>query len=141
MNDLVFEVRRALIELDSGLKGDLSITEPMELIMHALANMKVPMKWEKLAWASRDPLGAWLMNLLQRHAQLLSWTGDLAQPKVTWIPGLFNAQAFVNAVKQVTSRKNDWALNKLVTTVEVTKKMTPEEIEGTARDGAYVNGL
>ena len=41
----------------------------------------------------------------------------------------------------MTSRKNDWALNKLVTTVDVTKKMTPEEVEGTARDGAYVNGL
>merc|ERR1719443_473388 len=30
MNALVFEMRRSLIELDMGLKGDLSITEPME---------------------------------------------------------------------------------------------------------------
>jgi dynein heavy chain len=141
MNDLIFEVRRSLVELDSGLKGDLSITEPMEKIMAALADYKVPMSWEKLAWASRDPLAAWLSNLLQRQIQLLNWTGDLAQPKVTWISGLFNAQAFVNAVKQVTSRKNDWALNKLVTTVDVTKKTTPEEMEATTRDGAYVFGL
>jgi dynein heavy chain len=85
MNDLIFEVRRSLIELDSGLKGDLSITEPMELIMYALADGKVPMKWEKLAWASRDPLSAWIANLLLRQGQLLTWTGDLAQPKVTWV--------------------------------------------------------
>merc|ERR1719197_1653928 len=99
------------------------------------------MSWEKLAWASRDPLANWLINLLARQMQLLTWTGDLVQPKVTWVSGLFNAQAFVNAIKQVTSRKNDWPLNKLVTTVDVTKKMTPEEVEGIARDGAYVDGL
>jgi dynein heavy chain len=109
--------------------------------MNALGGLKTPMSWEKLAWASRDSLGGWLVNLLARQAQLQNWTGDLVQPKVTWISGLFNAQAFVNAVKQVTSRKNDWALNKLVTTVDVQKKMTAEEVEGTARDGAYVNGL
>jgi dynein heavy chain len=141
MNDLIFEVRRSLIELDSGLKGDLSITEPMELIMYALADGKVPMKWEKLAWASRDPLSAWIANLLLRQGQLLTWTGDLAQPKVTWVAYLFNAQAFENAVKQVTSRKNDWPLNKLVTIVDVTKKMSPEEVDVQTRDGAYVFGL
>jgi len=141
MNALLFEVRRSLIELDSGLKGDLSITEPMEKLMAALGSVQTPMSWEKLAWASRDSLSGWLTNLLGRNLQLLNWTGDLVQPKVTWVSGLFNGQAFVNAIKQVTSRKNDWALNKLVTTVDVTKKMTPEEIEGTARDGAYVNGL
>jgi dynein heavy chain len=141
MNALLFEMKRSLVELDSGLKGDLSITEPMEKLMNALGGLKTPMSWEKLAWASRDSLGGWLVNLLARQAQLQNWTGDLVQPKVTWISGLFNAQAFVNAVKQVTSRKNDWALNKLVTTVDVQKKMTAEEVEGTARDGAYVNGL
>uniref|UniRef100_A0A7S2NI24 Dynein heavy chain n=1 Tax=Haptolina brevifila TaxID=156173 RepID=A0A7S2NI24_9EUKA len=141
MNALLFEMRRSLIELDMGLKGDLSITEPMEKLMDALGSIKTPMSWEKLAWASRDSLSGWLTNLLLRQNQLSNWTGDLVQPKVTWVSGLFNAQAFVNAVKQVTSRKNDWALNKLVTTVDVTKKMTPEEVEGTARDGAYVNGL
>jgi dynein heavy chain len=141
MNALIFEVRRSLVELDMGLKGDLSITEPMELIMAALSSFKVPMSWEKLAWASRAPLASWLSNLLQRQIQLMNWTGDLAQPKVTWVSGLFNAQAFVNAVMQVTSRKNDWALNKLVTIVDVTKKLTPEEVDATTRDGAYVYGL
>jgi len=141
MNNLLFEIKRSLIELDMGLKGDLSITEPMEKLMDALAGLKTPMSWEKLAWASRDSLTGWLANLLARQLQLSNWTGDLALPKVTWVSGLFNAQAFVNAVKQVTSRKNDWALNKLVTTVDVTKKMNVEEIEGSARDGAYVTGL
>jgi len=141
MNTLIFEVRRSLVELDSGLKGDLSITEPMEKLIAALSSYKVPMSWEKLAWASRDALAGWLSNLLARQIQLMNWTGDLALPKVTWVAGLFNTQAFVNAIMQVTSRKNDWALNKLVTTVDVTKKMTPEEVEAPTRDGAYLYGL
>jgi len=141
MNSLIFEMRRSLIELDSGLKGDLSITEPMEIMMNAMFSNQQPPKWEKLAWASRASLGVWLMDMLRRYNQLLSWTGDLAQPKVSWISGFFNSQAFVTAVMQVACRKNDWPLNRVVTTVDVTKKMTPEEIEGTSRDGAYIHGL
>jgi len=141
MNALIFEMRRSLIELDSGLKGDLSITEPMEIMINAMATNNQPPKWEKLAWASRASLGVWLIDMFARYNQLLSWTGDLAQPKVSWISGFFNAQAFVTAVMQVACRKNDWPLNRVITTVDVTKKMTPEEIEGTSRDGAYVHGL
>ena len=141
MNGLIFEMRRSLIELDMGLKGDLSITKPMEKLMAALAESKTPMSWEKLAWASRDSLSGWLTNLLARQLQLSNWTSDLAQPKVTWISGLFNAQAFVNAVKQVTAQKNSWALNLLVMTVDVTKKVDPGDIEGMALDGAYITGL
>ena len=141
MNELLYDMRISLQQLDSGIKGDLSITEPMEIMMNCLAASLQPPTWKKNAWASRDALAGWFGNLLQRHAQLLSWTGDLAQPKVTWISGLFNSQAFVTAVMQVTSRKNDWALDKLVTIVDVTKKLTPEEQESTSRDGAYMYGL
>jgi len=42
---------------------------------------------------------------------------------------------------QVACRKNDWPLDRVITTVDVTKKMTPEEIEGTSRDGAYIHGV
>ena len=141
MNALIFEIRRSLIELNSGLAGDLSITEPMEIMMNAMGAQKQPPKWEKLAWASRAALGLWLTDMFARYNQLLMWTGDLAQPKVSWISGFFNSQAFVTAIMQVASRKNDWALDKLITTVDVTKKMNPEEIEGTSRDGAYVHGV
>merc|ERR1719387_1642072 len=50
MNALLFEMKRSLIELDAGLKGDLSITEPMEKLMAALSKVSTPMSWEKLAW-------------------------------------------------------------------------------------------
>ena len=126
-------------ELDMGLKGDLSITEAMEAFMNALYDDRVPASWAAKAYPSLRALGPWLYNLLERQRQLEAWTADLATPKVTWLSGLFNPQAFLTAVMQVTARKNEWPLDKLGTIVEVAKK-SAEEVEA-ARDGAYVNGL
>ena len=129
MNLLLFEMGRSLLELDAGLKGDLSISEPMEGLMRALYDDRCPPTWAARAWPSMRPLGSWLADMLQRQRQLAEWTADLATPKVTWISGLFNPQAFLTAVMQVTARKNEWPLDKLATVVDVTKKMGPEEVE------------
>jgi len=141
MNILLFEMRRSLVELDMGLKGDLSVSEAMESLMRALYDDKVPESWASRAWPSLRPLGSWLHDMLARQRQLSEWTGELATPKVTWISGLFNPQAFLTAVMQVTARKNEWPLDKLATVVDVTKKTAVEEVEGATRDGAYIHGL
>ena len=109
--------------------------------MNSLFDDKVPKSWHARAWPCLRPLASWLSDVLQRQRQLEAWTADLATPKVTWLPGLFNPQAFLTAVMQVTARKNEWPLDKLATVVDVTKKMTPEEVEGATRDGAYIHGL
>lgn len=141
MNLLLFEMGRSLLELDSGLKGDLSISEAMEGLMRALYDDRVPASWASRAWPSMRPLGSWLADMLQRQRQLAEWTAAMTTPKVTWISGLFNPQAFLTAVMQVTARKNEWPLDKLATVVEVSKKMGPDEVDGATRDGAYIHGL
>ena len=141
MNRLLFEMGRSLLELDSGLKGDLSVSEAMEGLMRALYDDRVPASWASRAWPSMRPLGSWLADMLQRQRQLAEWTAAMTTPKVTWISGLFNPQAFLTAVMQVTARKNEWPLDKLATVVEVSKKMTPDEVDGATRDGAYIHGL
>ena len=40
MNLLLSEIRRSLLELDMGLKGDLSVSEAMETLMRALYDDK-----------------------------------------------------------------------------------------------------
>jgi len=140
MSKLLYELRRSLVELDMGLRGDLSMSEAMETLMDSLYDDKVPARWAALSWPSLRPLGSWLQNMLDRHKQLLDWTADMNTPKVTWISGLFNPQAFLTAVMQVTARKNEWPLDKLAIVADVTKR-GPEEIEGATREGAYVHGL
>ena len=142
MNGLLFEMKRSLGELDMGLKGDLSITEAMEALMNALYDDRVPETWANKAYPSKRALGPWLFDMLERYKQLEGWTNDLATPKVTWLSGLFNPQAFLTAVMQVTARKNEWPLDKLVTVVEVSKKSAEVvTAEGGARDGAFTSGL
>ena len=121
MNLLLFEMGRSLVELDSGLKGDLSISEPMEALMDALYDDRCPPS----GTSSRTRRCA-ARPVARRPARAAEaaeeWTADLATPKVTWLSGLFNPQAFLTAVMQVTARKNEWPLDKLVTVVEVSKK-------------------
>ena len=92
MNNLLLAIKRSLVELNLGLKGDLTMTEPMEQLTKALANDQVPDARIKLAYPSLRGLGSWLVNLLQRVAQLVDWTTDLSVPKSVWISGLLSAR-------------------------------------------------
>lgn len=140
MNGLLSTMRRSLAELNLGLKGDLTMSEPMEKLMLALANDGVPASWANMAYPSLRPLGSWLVNLLQRVTQLVEWTADLGVPKSVWLSGLFNPQSFLTAVMQTTARRNDWPLDKTVVLTEVTKKQ-PDQIDAASRDGAFIHGL
>jgi dynein heavy chain, axonemal len=43
--------------------------------------------------------------------------------------------------RQSTARRNEWPLDKTINQVEVTKKLTEEEVDGPSREGAFVHGL
>ncbi|KAL4450636.1 hypothetical protein ABPG77_000992 [Micractinium sp. CCAP 211/92] len=139
-NTLLSEMRRSLAELDLGLRGNLTMTEPMERLMHALAGDRVPESWSTMGYPSLRSLGPWMQNLLQRVAQIQDWTADLTVPKSVWLSGLFNPQSFLTAIKQTTARRNEWALDRTVLVTEVTKK-TADQVDAPSRDGAYVSGL
>ncbi|KAI7808020.1 putative dynein heavy chain 11 [Triplophysa rosa] len=140
MNMLVNEIRRSLKELDLGLKGELAISSEMEQIQTALFYDNVPDPWARLAYPSTYSLGQWYNDVLLRCRELDSWTQDLSLPSVVWISGLFNPQSFLTAVMQSLARKNEWPLDKMNLTVDVTKKFK-EEFNQAAREGAYIYGL
>ncbi|KAL7890701.1 hypothetical protein AOLI_G00001770 [Acnodon oligacanthus] len=140
MNMLINEIRRSLKELDLGLKGELAISSEMEQIQTALFFDHVPDTWTKLAYPSIYNLAQWYNDVLLRCRELDSWTQDLSLPSVVWLSGLFNPQSFLTAVMQSLARKNEWPLDKMTLTVDVTKKFK-EEFNQPAREGAYVYGL
>ena len=109
MNFLLFEMKRSLVELDLGLTGALSISDTMESLMGSLFNNAVPASWAKLdrGFPPLRSLSSWVFDLLARQRQLEAWTADLNTPKITWLPALFNPQAFLTAVMQETARKNE----------------------------------
>ncbi|KAK0131624.1 Dynein heavy chain 11, axonemal [Merluccius polli] len=139
MNALVNEIRRSLKELDLGLKGELAISSEMEQLQSALFFENVPDTWTKLAYPSTYSLALWYNDVLLRCRELDSWTQDLSLPSVVWLSGLFNPQSFLTAVMQSLARKNEWPLDKMNLTVDVTKKFK-EEFNQPAREGAYIYG-
>lgn len=63
MNALTMEMVRSLEEIDQGLKGLLTISEKMELVINQIALNKVPTQWSLLAYPSKRGLASWLLNL------------------------------------------------------------------------------
>ncbi|KAL9650835.1 hypothetical protein ABK040_001885 [Willaertia magna] len=141
MNRLLAELDRSLKELQSGLDGLLTISDKMQELSNALYNNKVPETWSQLAYPSLRKLDIWFDDLLQRNSQLQNWAGDLQTPKVVWISGFFNPQSFLTAIMQTTARQKTWALDEMTLIADVTKKYSIEEIEQSAREGAYITGL
>nr|XP_019948992.1 PREDICTED: dynein heavy chain 11, axonemal [Paralichthys olivaceus] len=140
MNLLLAEMRKSLNELDLGLKGDLTISSSMETLQSALFSDSVPGSWARLAYPSTKTLAQWFGDLIISCHELDSWTQDFVLPAVVWLPGLFNPQSFLTAVLQSIARKNQWPLDKMTLTVDVTKK-TKDDFGHPPREGAYIHGL
>uniref|UniRef100_A0A1A8IU56 Dynein, axonemal, heavy chain 11 n=1 Tax=Nothobranchius kuhntae TaxID=321403 RepID=A0A1A8IU56_NOTKU len=140
MNLLLAEIRRSLTELQLGLKGELTISSNMEALLSSLFSDSVPESWSRLAYPSTKTLTQWLSDLMASCHELDSWTQDFVLPAVVWISGLFNPQSFLTAVLQSIARKNQWPLDKMTLTVDVTKKMK-DDFGHPPREGAYIHGL
>uniref|UniRef100_A0A673VKH9 Dynein axonemal heavy chain 17 n=1 Tax=Suricata suricatta TaxID=37032 RepID=A0A673VKH9_SURSU len=140
MNILTNEMRRSLKELSLGLKGELTITTDMEDLSLALFYDTVPDTWVARAYPSMMGLAAWFADLLLRIRELEAWTTDFALPTSVWLAGFFNPQSFLTAIMQSMARKNEWPLDKMCLSVEVTKK-NREDMTAPPREGAYVYGL
>ncbi|KAG7460462.1 dynein heavy chain 11, axonemal [Solea senegalensis] len=140
MNLLLAEIRKSLNELDLGLRGDLTMSSSMETLQSSLFNDSVPDSWAKLAYPSTKTLPQWFADLMCSCHELDSWTQDFVLPAVVWLSGLFNPQSFLTAVLQSIARKNQWPLDKMTLTVDVTKK-TKDDFGHPPREGAYIHGL
>ncbi|XP_074539499.1 dynein axonemal heavy chain 11 isoform X2 [Halichoeres trimaculatus] len=140
MNLLLGEMRKSLNELDLCLKGELTISSSVETLQSALFSDSVPDSWARLSYPSAKTLTQWFTDLTWSCRELDSWTQDLVLPAVVWLSGLFNPQSFLTAVLQSMARKNQWPLDKMALTVDVTKK-TKDDFGHPPREGAYIHGL
>ena len=148
MNDLLSEIRRSLIELEKGMKGQLNMSTPMEDLMIAMSINQWPgrnpfstCQWEKKAWPSMKSLMSEFADMILRCAQLKTWTVDLKTPYSLWLPALFNPTSYLTAVMQVTARRTGMPLDQMTTETHVTTFMKPEFVDYYPEDGAFVHGL
>lgn len=148
MNGLITEIRRSLIELDKGMKGQLNMSQPMEDLIKAISINQWPgrnpfsqCRWESKAWPSMKNLISQFGDMLSRIAQLTTWSTDLVTPYSLWLPGLFNPTSYLTAVMQVTARRTGMPLDQMTTETHVTTFLKPDVVDHTPVDGAYVHGF
>ena len=67
MNNLLFEIKNSLEELQLGLNGALNMTDSMENLLRSLTINKVPENWEKVAYFSKKGLQTWFLDLIDRN--------------------------------------------------------------------------
>ena len=84
----------------------------------------------------------WFDSLLSRSAQLRYWLSN-GRPTVYWMPGFFNPQGFLTAMKQEISRRHHgWALDNVQITTEITRWSAPEDVKEAPIDGGvYIHGI
>jgi len=148
MNVLLSEIRRSLIELDKGLKGQLNMSQAMEDLIQAIGinqwpgrNIFSQCRWESKAWPSNKSLMSQYADMLSRVEQLATWSSDLVTPYSVWLPGLFNPTAYLTAVMQVTARKTGAPLDQMTVETHITTYMKPTEVDYYPTDGAFIHGM
>jgi dynein heavy chain len=140
-NRLLSAIGSGLRDVRLGLRGELTVTPAMEAIENALFFDTVPPGWGVILGPSTKPLAAWFIDVLERHKFMEAWIADFALPATVWLGGLFNPQALLTAIAQQTARKNEWPLDKVVLSVDVTKKYNREDFGSAPREGAYLYGF
>ena len=75
---LISEIRRSLVELDKGMKGQLNMSQPMEDLIKAIGINQWPgrnpfsqCRWESKAWPSMKNLISEFADMLLRIQQVL----------------------------------------------------------------------
>lgn len=148
MNGLINEIRRSLIELDKGMKGQLNMSQPMEDLIKAISINQWPgrnpfsqCRWESKAWPSMKNLISEFGDMILRIQQLTTWSTELITPYSVWLPGLFNPTSYLTAVMQVTARRTGMPLDQMTTETHVTTFLKPDNIDYYPTDGAFIHGL
>lgn len=148
-NGLIWEIRRSLVEAKLGLTGQLNVSEAMEQCTTNVFLGRIPPTWLPVSYPSTKPLASWMVDLKARVEQLEVWCEHLEKPSPVALPYLFNPQAFLTAVQQVTSRRQGYPLDFVGIQTDVTPYYTADELaqipapedDADVDDGVYINGL
>jgi len=82
----------------------------LQTALDSLYDAVVPPVWAKISWPSAT-IGLWYSEFLARAQQFSTWLHE-GRPLVFWLPGFFNPQGFLTAIRQeITRAHNGWALD------------------------------
>jgi dynein heavy chain len=136
-NKLINMVMQTLSNLRAAIRGDIVMSSELDIVANDLFNGKVPRSWRM--FRTCKPLAAWVIDLLNRLAELAKWIVE-GNPPVYWMSGFFFTQSFLTGTLQNFARKYKIPINELKFDFKVMQDVK-EDHQTPADDGCYVHGL
>jgi len=138
-NNVIGKVRNSLADFRKALKGEVVMTQELEVMGTSLFNNQVPDMWAKAAYPSLKPLASWVPDLLRRVNFIKTWF-EGGKPPAFWISGFYFPQAFITGVMQNHARKYQLPID----TITYGYGMVDEDPYACTQppsDGAYIYGM
>jgi len=130
----------SLANLKKAVKGEIVMSEELELMSRSLAENQVPELWKARSFLSLKPLASWIEDLNQRIDFLTNWINN-GTPNYFWIAGFFFPQAFVTGMLQNYARKHVIAIDRVGFESHILDDKTYLDIKEKPEDGCYIYGI
>jgi len=113
-----------LVNVQKALKGEVVMSEELDLLSISLFNNQVPDAFSKVGPLSLKPLSSWINDLNDRLDFINKWV-DKGKPPAYWISGFFFPQAFFTGAMQNYARKHVVAIDELAFEYKVYDEIEP----------------
>jgi len=133
-------VKRNMKNLQEAIRGEIIMTSDLIECLNSMYDAKVPAHWIVASQMELSGWGFWVADFMKRCEQYSGWLEN-GRPKVYWLTGWFNPQAFITAMRQEKTRsEKGWALDNVSVRTEVIK-YEHDEVRAAPDDGLYIYGL
>ncbi|KAG5504460.1 hypothetical protein JKF63_04912 [Porcisia hertigi] len=136
-NVLLKTIHRQKAELRRAVKGEIVMSEQLEVIFNALLLGRVPPPWTS-AYPSLKPLASWAVDLVERVDQMRMWSQRM--PTVFWLSGFTYPTGFLKSLQQQQARRDQISIDQY----DWEYAILPSEERAIAhrpKKGAYVRGV
>ena len=138
-NKVIIIIHQSLKDFRKAIKGEVVMTQELEVLGTQLFNNQVPDMWANAAYPSQKPLGAWVPDLGDRLQFLQNWL-DNGKPAAFWISGFYFPQAFLTGTMQNHARKYQLPIDTVSFAYQLTHVL-PEEVKLAPTNGVLVFGM
>eukprot|EP01084_Bolivina_argentea_P307912 532286_1 len=143
-NKLLNIISKSLKSLLCAIKGEIVMTNELEIMANSLFDNVVPKLWSTVAYPSLKPLSSWCDDLIKRLKFINNWI-KYGTPAIYWISGFFFPQAFLTGTLQNYARKHIKPIDTISFDFKVMKENKNEIIKkypnGPQEGGCFIQGL
>lgn len=129
-----------LADLKRAIKGEIGMSQELDVLGGSMFNGQVPPGWTKIAPQTEKPLGSWMDHFVRRYKQYSDWA-EKGDPAVFWLSGFHIPESLLSALVQASCRRRGWALDKSTLYTKVTSYTERSQVPEKLMDGTYVEGL